>query len=190
MYASIVSRRHIAAAVCVLPAAIVAGRTRAAADSSAAPADATAPGLSHTAAAIHEEMSFAASSARVYALLTNTAQFDALTKLSDAASLLTAPGAKATSISTDVGGAFTLFGGYITGRQLELLPDKRLVQAWRAGSWPPGAFSIVCFALEPAPDGCRLIFDHRGFPDSQGPSLAYGWRVHYWEPLAKALRQG
>lgn len=190
MPVSIVSRRQFAAAACVLPMAIVAGHSASAADAPGTNADAAAEGLSHTAAAIHEEMSFAASNARVYEALTTTAQFVALTKLSDAASLLTAPGAKATSISTSVGGAFTLFGGYITGRHLELLPAKRLVQAWRAKSWPPGAFSIVRFALEPDPQGCRVIFDHRGFPDNEGESLAYGWHVHYWEPLAKLLRQG
>jgi hypothetical protein len=38
--------------------------------------------------------------------------------------------------------------------------------------------------------GTRQLFEHRGFPDSQGSSLAYGWRVHYWEPLAKFLAQG
>jgi activator of HSP90 ATPase len=45
-----------------------------------------------------------------------------------------------------VGGTFTLFGGYVTGRNLEMLPDERLVQAWRAGSWKPGAFSIAAFS--------------------------------------------
>jgi hypothetical protein len=32
-----------------------------------------------------------------------------------------------------------------------------------------------------------LLFEHRGFPEGQGSSLAKGWHVHYWEPLAKYL---
>jgi Activator of Hsp90 ATPase homolog 1-like protein len=71
-----------------------------------------------------------------------------------------------------------------------MVRGQRLVQAWRAGSWEPGAFSIVRFELRTRAHGCRLIFDHRGFPDMQGASLAYGWRAHYWEPLAKLLQQG
>jgi activator of HSP90 ATPase len=189
MPASSISRRHFTAVASLLPAALGARAT----DGDDAPAGHQPPaesgGLSHAAAAIHQEISFAADSSRVYEALTNARQFEAVTRLSDAATLLTAPGAKPTAISTEVGGAFTLFGGYITGRHLELQPGRRLVQAWRAASWEPGAFSVVRFALEPAPQGCRLSFDHRGFPDSQGPSLAYGWRVHYWEPLAKLLWQ-
>ena len=185
-----ISRRYFTLAASLLPAALVLDRGSRAGDAAAASPEAPTEGLTHTAAAIHQEMSFAASSGKVYEALTNPAQFEALTKLSDAASLLSAPGAKPTAISAEVGGAFTLFGGYITGRNLEMLPGKRLVQAWRAGGWEPGAFSVVRFALENKSGGCGLVCDHRGFPDSQGKSLAYGWGVHYWEPLAKLLRQG
>ena len=99
-------------------------------------------------------------------------------------------GAKPTSISTEVGGAFTLFGGYITGRHLEMLPNERLVQAWRAGSFKPGGFSIAAFYLTAEGSKTKLNFEHRGFPDGNGVSLAHGWHVHYWEPLAKYLAQG
>jgi activator of HSP90 ATPase len=71
-----------------------------------------------------------------------------------------------------------------------MVQDERLVQAWRTGSWNAGEYSIVKFSLAAATDGCKLIFDHRGFPDGEGASLAYGWRVHYWIPLAKLLAQG
>jgi activator of HSP90 ATPase len=146
-------------------------------------------GLLHTAAAIHQEVTFMGSCVQIYEALTTATRFDALTRLSDAATLLTAPHAQETAISGSVGGPFTLFGGYITGRNLEMVPSVRLVQAWRAGGWDLGEFSIVRFVLRPDGSACRLTFDHRGFPDAQGPSLAYGWRVHYWEPLAKLLQR-
>jgi activator of HSP90 ATPase len=144
-------------------------------------------GLTADAPAIHQETVIAATCARVYGALTSAHDFETITRLSDAADLLTAAGAKATAISSRVGGAFTLFGGYITGRNLELVPGKRLVQAWRAGGWDAGDYSVVRFELRSEPTGCRIIFDQRGFPPSQGKSLAYGWRVHYWEPLSKFL---
>jgi len=164
------------------PLALAAGETAAQAPASA--------GLSHAAESIHQEVTLQASCRQVYEALITAQRFDALTRLSDAVTLLTAPGAQATAISQEVGGPFTLFGGYVTGRHLEMVPDQRLVQAWRAAGWPAGDYSVVKFALTPAAAQCRLVFDHRGFPQGQGASLAYGWRVHYWQPLAKLLAQG
>ena len=44
-------------------------------------------------------------------------------------------GAKA-AISTRVGGTFSAGGGFIQGVNLELVPGKRIVQAWRGKNWP------------------------------------------------------
>jgi activator of HSP90 ATPase len=183
MPAPLISRRALAAGLAVLPAALDTTDR-----AIAAPGD--GDGLSHSAAAIHQEALFKASRARVYEVLTGAKEFDAVTRLSDAVTLITAPHAKATSIDHEVGGAFTLFGGYVTGRHLEMVRNERLVQAWRAGSWGAGDYSIVRFVLLAQGVECKLVFDHRGFPDSQGASLAYGWGVHYWEPMAKFLAQG
>lgn len=144
-------------------------------------------GLTADAPAIHQEVSIPATCGRIYSALTSPHDFEAITRLSDAADLLTAANAKATSIGSHVGSAFTLFGGYVTGRSLELVPGKRLVQAWRAGGWDAGEYSVVRFELRSEPGGCQILFDQRGFPAGQGKSLAYGWRVHYWEPLSKFL---
>ena len=144
-------------------------------------------GLSRTAESIHQEVVFDGGRRRVFEALTDSSQFDAVTRLSDAVKLVSAPGAKPTSISREAGGEFTLFGGYIIGRNLEVSPDERLVQAWRETSWNPGEYSVASFALHDHGPGTKLIFDHRGFPEGHGPSLADGWHVHYWRPLAKYL---
>ena len=151
---------------------------------------AAADGLSHTSEAIRQEVTFDAGPQRVYDALTTAKDFDMITRLSDGAALLAAAGAKPTAISTEVGGSFTLFGGYITGRHIEMQPNERLVQAWRAGSWKAGEFSIAAFNLTAEGGKTRLTFDHRGFPNGNGTSLARGWYSHYWEPLAKFLAQG
>ena len=75
-------------------------------------------------------------------------------------------------VGVEVGGTFTLFGGYITGRHLEMLPNERLVQAWRAGSWNPGAYSIAAFHLTAEGGKTKVALEHRGFPNGQGISLA------------------
>lgn len=62
-------------------------------------------------------------------------------------------------------GAFSLFGDYITGRRVELVTNQRIVQAWRAGSWAPGIYSIARFELAEQDSATKLVFDHTGFPD-------------------------
>ena len=145
--------------------------------------------ISHAAESIHQEPVFSASRKRVYDALTDTKQFDKVVQLSGVMqSGMVPPGFnKPTMISREAGGAFTLFGGYITGRHIELLPGERIVQAWRAGSWDPGIYSIVKFDLTEQGSGTKIVFDHTGFPKGAGEELAGGWKAHYWEPLAKLL---
>ena len=188
MQSTLISRRSLALRLAALPVGLViAAETPAAPKdkSSASPAD----GLSHDAEAIRQEVMLNASPQRVYQALTTTKDFDMITRLSDGAALLAAADAKPTAISTEVGGPFTLFGGYITGRHLEMLPNERLVQAWRAGSWKSGGFSIAAFYLTAEAGQTKLTFEHRGFPNGNGTSLAQGWHSHYWEPLTKYLAQ-
>jgi activator of HSP90 ATPase len=139
--------------------------------------------LSHHASAIHQEIFFNASPKRVYEALTIPAQFDAVVRFISDMKLPDKP----SQISPDAGGAFLLFGGYIMGRHLELASAKRLVQAWRTASWDPGLYSVATFDLTSHGDGTTLIFDQKGFPESEGEHLTQGWHSHYWEPLAKYL---
>ncbi len=155
----------------------------------------TEAGISYTAAAIHQEPVFKASRKRVYEALTDAKQFDKVIQISGVMQSMHL-GDKPAEISREVGGAFALFGGYITGRQLELMPNQRIVQAWRAGGWPSGIFSIARFELVEQGSGSnvgtgtvttKIVFDHTGFPNGEAESLASGWKAHYWEPLEKLL---
>jgi uncharacterized protein YndB with AHSA1/START domain len=181
---------HLAALPIALPIALTAAARGLAASNSNNVAVAISDGLSHGSEAIHQELLFDASPLRVYGALTESKSFDAITRLSDGDALLKASGAKPTTINSEVGGTFTLFGGYVTGRNLEMLPGERLVQAWRAGSWKPGAFSIAAFSFVKEGTKTKLLFDHRGFPDGEGASLAQGWHAHYWGPLTTFLAKG
>ncbi len=145
--------------------------------------------ISHTAESIHQEAVFKASRKRVYEALTDTKQFNKVIELSGVMkSGMLSPGAdKPTKISSEVGGAFVLFGGYITGRHVELVPNERIVQAWRTGGWASGVYSIAKFELVEQGSGTTIVFDHTGFPKGQAEHLASGWKAHYWEPLDKLL---
>jgi activator of HSP90 ATPase len=86
-------------------------------------------------------------------------------------------------ISRKVGGEFSAYGGYITGTNLELVPDKRIVQAWHASEWPKGHVSRVTFTLTPVKAGTRLDFTHSGVPDQFFDDIKQGWIDNYWDPL-------
>jgi activator of HSP90 ATPase len=79
------------------------------------------------------------------------------------------------------------FGGYITGRHIELAPNERIVQAWRAGGWEPGKYSIARFELREQGEQTKIVFDHTGFPNGDAEHLLEGWNTNYWEPLRKYL---
>jgi len=124
---------------------------------------------------IHQEVVFKASPKRIYEALTDAKQFSKLT------------GGAPTEISPEAGGAFSCFGGMIAGRNLELLPNRRIVQAWRVGNWEPGVYSIIRFELKEDGGGTRLVLDHTGFPEDNRDHLDAGWASNYWEPLKKYL---
>ena len=124
---------------------------------------------------IHQEVLLNANPKRVYEALTDADQFAAVT------------GGAPTQIASGPGGAFSCFGGMITGRNVELVPGERVVQAWRAGNWPAGVYSIVRFELKSEGAATRLVFDQAGFPPDQQPRLEGGWLKMYWEPLRKYL---
>jgi len=143
--------------------------------------------ISRTAEAIHQEPVFKASRKRLYEALTDAKQFDKVIQMSGAMKAGMPPGANPAEIGREAGGAFSLFGGYVTGRHIELVPNERIVQAWRAGGWDPGIFSIARFALVEQGSGTKIVFDHSGFPKGDAEHLAAGWKMNYWEPLEKLL---
>ena len=143
--------------------------------------------ISHTEESIHQGTVFKASRKRVYEALTDTKQFNKVTLLSAAMQSGMPLGAAPTEISREVGGAFSVFAGHIVGRQVELVPNERIVQAWRVVDWDPGVYSIAKFELVEQGSSTKIVLDHGGFPKGQAEHLAAGWKANYWEPLERFL---
>ena len=87
-----------------------------------------------------------------------------------------------TTIDPHAGGAFSMFGGLIVARNVELVSNQRIGQAWRPSHWDPGVDSIVRFEF-----GTPVALDHTGFPAGQDHHLKAGWQAHYGRPLRKFL---
>jgi activator of HSP90 ATPase len=92
----------------------------------------------------------------------------------------------AAKISRKVGGKFSISDGEIEGKNLELVPDQKIVQTWRYSDWPAGHYSTVTFALVPTAQGTRLTFTQTDIPDDKYEDIKQGWIDYYWTPL-KAL---
>jgi activator of HSP90 ATPase len=124
--------------------------------------------------ALHQEISFKASPQRIYDILLDSKQFAAFTGMP-------------ADIDPKAGGAFSTFGGLVVGRNIELIPGQRIVQAWRPTHWDSGVYSVVKFELKPQGPGVLVVLDHGGFPEGQYNGLYSGWKLRYWDPMRKYL---
>ena len=93
------------------------------------------------------------------------------------------------TISRKVSGKLISGDGYIEAVNLELEPDKKIVQQWRDTDFPEGHFSKATWAFTPIASGTRLIFTQSGVPADQYDATNEGWRDYYWEPMKEALKK-
>ena len=92
-------------------------------------------------------------------------------------------GAKAKA-SKKVGAAFSAWDGYIVGKNIELVPGKRIVQSWRTSEFgADDPDSTITLTLTPINAGARLTLSHRNVPDGQTSYEKGGWRDNYFEPM-------
>ncbi len=86
-------------------------------------------------------------------------------------------------ISQKEGGKFSVYDSYATGKNIKLVPGKKIVQEWRASDWEEGENSLITFDLTKTKTGTRITFTHKNVPLSQLKSISNGWKEFYWEPL-------
>ncbi len=83
-----------------------------------------------------------------------------------------------------VGGSFTAWDGYITGKTTALTPFTRIVQDWRTTEFPEAApDSQIEIVLEAVKGGTKLTLTHRNIPEGQADSYESGWDESYFEPM-------
>jgi activator of HSP90 ATPase len=126
---------------------------------------------------IKQKVHFKAPPEVIYALLTRSKNYAAVT-------------GKKAIIGKTAGSRFSVYGGQASGIIVELVRNKRIVQAWRGHSFPDGIFSMATFNLNPAKNGgTELILVHRGVPKDLIPFIERGWRKYNWDPIKKYLAQ-
>jgi activator of HSP90 ATPase len=98
-------------------------------------------------------------------------------------------GSKA-SCSARVGGRFTAWDGYISGKNLKLEKGKRIMQEWRTTEWPRGyPPSILELTFREIKGGTELTMIHSRVPAEQTASYKQGWIDAYWKPLKQYFKK-
>lgn len=83
-----------------------------------------------------------------------------------------------------VGGKFTAWDGYISGKYLELEDGKRVVQEWTDTDFPEGyGPSKLELCFNKVPEGTELVMIQSGVPEELADETADGWKEWYWDPL-------
>ncbi len=79
------------------------------------------------------------------------------------------------------GSEFSLFEGSIVGRNIELVPGKKIVQQWYFGD--DGPESIVTILLHPKGEYTSLELRHKNIPEQDYDDIVEGWNEVYMERL-------
>ncbi len=93
-------------------------------------------------------------------------------------------GSKA-NISRKVGGKVSAYDGWIKAINVELVPDKIIVQRWRGDDWPKDHYSVAKFILRKSKSGTKLIFTQTGVPEDVYVDIKDGWVAYYWQKMEK-----
>ncbi|MGN6530826.1 MAG: SRPBCC domain-containing protein [Ginsengibacter sp.] len=87
-------------------------------------------------------------------------------------------------IADKEGSTFSAHSGYITGKNLQLVKSRLIVQTWRAQSWNTDDIdSTFIIYLEQKAADTILHAVHANVPDSAFDGLDSGWHKMYWEPF-------
>ncbi len=86
--------------------------------------------------------------------------------------------------STETGGSFKAWGGYIQGSHISLESSQRIVQHWRTLDFADtDQDSRLEIQLKPVDEGTHITILHSNIPQGQGKNYETGWQDRYLTPM-------
>jgi len=85
-------------------------------------------------------------------------------------------------MSEEPGSEFSLWEGDITGRNLEFIKDRKIVQEWYFGEQTDK--SIVTISIQSDKEDSQVTVEHTNIPDKDFTDIAEGWREYYIGAIA------
>jgi activator of HSP90 ATPase len=96
----------------------------------------------------------------------------------------------AAEASDSVGASFTAWDGYISGRNLDIEPYRRILQSWRAAEFEDEhEDSELEILFEDLNGKTELTLIHRNLPETLGEQYRQGWEDFYFKPIAKFVSE-
>jgi activator of HSP90 ATPase len=92
-------------------------------------------------------------------------------------------------IDNKVGGSFEVWDGYASGKNIELVLGKKIVQSWHANDWPDTGESLLTIDLMADGDSTKLTLSQKDVPDKFADEVEQGWKDFYWKPLNKYFEE-
>jgi len=85
--------------------------------------------------------------------------------------------------SNQEGGEFSAWEGYITGKNIQIIQNKKIVQSWRTSDFRDNdENSELIIDIQEREEGCELLLTHKNIPEGQ-PDYKQGWIDHYFNPM-------
>lgn len=94
-------------------------------------------------------------------------------------------------MSAKVGAKVSAFSGWANGKNIEIVPNQKIVQTWSASIpfWPEKHESVLTITLKSkGKNKTELILFHENVPSMFRQTIAQGWKEYYWNPLKEYLR--
>jgi len=86
------------------------------------------------------------------------------------------------------GARFRAFDGALTGRILQTVPGRLIVQAWRSNAFHKGDVdSTLVLRFTSRGKQGRIDLMHVNVPDHDYRGVDNGWKQYYWKPWRKFL---
>jgi uncharacterized protein YndB with AHSA1/START domain len=129
---------------------------------------------------IQQSVVFSASAERLFAMYLDPAAHGAFT-------------GKPVEIGTNVGSAFSAFGGQLSGTILAVVRPRLVVQSWRSTKFAaddPDSTLILTFTNDGnAGKSGRIDLVHLDVPAHDFQGVTEGWPKHYWGPWRAYLER-
>lgn len=91
-------------------------------------------------------------------------------------------------LSRKTGGSYSAYGGYIHGKNQLIVPNRMIVQTWRAKDWKKSdKDSVLILDFQGKGNAGEVLMIHANVPDNQAKGLSHGWNEFYWKPWKKFI---